>query len=337
MNESFDVVALVEGGAKAVGTMDESRWFDELDTHRESVRAFVATALEADDGAAVAHLGSILWPYWTRRATDGSDWLERSVAAVERSSTPPSEELGLLLYGAGLAAFRRGDNARCRALNQRSLDTGDEAHSALAQARGHVGLSRAAFRDHDWTLGIEHARAAGRVAEASGDKPGVLMAVHMEAEISRAAGDYPGAVPLYERLLSSDREASDIRAEAMELYNLGSVLVQIGELDRAESCLRESLRLADEQREPDQLAYTCLGLAGLAARRNDPATAGRLLGAVEAYFRAAERVLDPAEQIELQSHRNAGESAGQAVFAAAYAAGRALPVRQAAAAYLEAR
>lgn len=336
MNETPDVVALVDWGAEAVGTVDESRWFDELDIHRESVHAFVATALEAADGGAVAHLGALLWPYWTRRAPDGSDWLERSVAAIERSSAPPSEDLGLLLYGAGLAAFRRGDNARCRVLSQRSLDIGAEAHSALAQARAHVGLSRAAFRDHDWTRGIEHARAAGRVAKESGDETGVLMALHMEAEITRADGDYAAAVPLYERLLSSDREAGDVRAEAMELYNLGSVLVQIGELDRAESCLRESLRLAAGQGNPDQLAYTSLGLAGLAARRGDPATAGRLLGAVEAHFSAVAEVLDPAEQVELQSHRTAGESAGQAVFAAAYADGRAMPVGEAAAAYLEA-
>lgn len=330
---SVDVVALLARGAEAVGTEAESRWFDELDDHRRTVDAYVESTLAGDDGAAAAHLGALLWPYWTRRATDGAEWLERVLVAVERTAPPPSEDFALLLYGAGLAAFRHGDNPRSRTLSQQSLDVATDAMSPIAQVRAHVGLSRAAFRDHDWNAGIEHARTAGRIAADCGDEPGALVALHMEAEITRAAGDYAATVPLYERLLSGDRAAGDVRAEAMELYNLGSVLLQVGELDRAGSCLRESLRLADEHADHEQFAYTTLGLAGLAARRAEPAVAGRLLGAVEAYFDAAGVVLDPAEQIELDSHRAAGRSADVEAFEAGFAQGRALSVQEAAASY----
>lgn len=336
MDDTADPVVLVERAVEAVGTADESRWFDELDAERESVDALVTSALAAGDGAAIAHLAALLWPYWTRRATDGADWLERSVAGVERVLTQPSGELALLLYGAGLAAFRRGDNARCRDLSQRSLDAAVEARSARAEALAHVGLSRAAFRDHDWTRGLEHARSAGRIADESGDVAAALMALHMEAEINRAAGEYAEAVPLYERLLEGDRATGDTRAAAMELYNLGSVLVQIGELDRAETCLRESLAVASVH-DPAQIAYTTLGLAGLAARRGDPATAGQLLGSVEAYFDAVGEVLDPAEQLELQSHRAAAESVGRAAFESAYLDGRSIAPRDAAGVYLDTR
>lgn len=323
MDDTADPVELVERGAEAVGTSAESRWFDQLDACRGRVDALVSSALADDDGAAIAHLASLLWPYWTRRATDGADWLERSAAKVERVRLQPSEELALLLYGAGLAAFRRGDNARCRDLSQRSLDVAVEARSARGQALAHVGLSRAAFRDHDWARGLDHARSAGRSANEGGDESAALMALHMEAEIRRAAGEYAAAVPLYERLLEADRAAGDLRAEAMELYNLGSVLVQIGELDRAETCLRRSVALAAGH-DATQTAYAALGLGGLAARRGDPTTAGRLLGSVEAYFDAVGEVLDPAEQLELQSHRAAAESAGQVAFEAAYLDGRSL-------------
>ncbi len=334
VDDTADPAILVGRGAEAVGTADESRWFDELDLERESVDALVASALGAGDGAAIAHLASLLWPYWIRRATDGAAWLERSVAGVERVLAQPSEEVALLLYGAGLAAFRRGDNARCRDLSQRSLDAAVEARSARAQALAHVGLSRAAFRDHDWTRGLEHARSAGRIAAESGDEAAALKALHMEAEINRAAGKYTTAVPLYERLLEGDRATGDVRGVAMELYNLGSVLVQIGELDRAETLLRESLDLAAGH-DRGQIAYTTLGLAGLAARRGDPAAAGRLLGSVKAYFDAVGEVLDPAEQLELQSHRVAAESAGRTVFEAAYLDGRSVAPSDAAAGYLD--
>ncbi len=157
----------------------------------------------------------------------------------------------------------------------------------------------------------------------------------MEAEINRAAGKYTAAVPLYERLLEGDRATGDVRALAMELYNLGSVLVQIGELDRAETLLRESLDLAAGH-DRGQIAYTTLGLAGLAARRGDPAAAGRLLGSVMAYFDAVGEVLDPAEQLEFQSHRVAAESAGRTAFEAAYLDGRSVAPSDAAAGYLDA-
>ena len=336
VDDTADPVALVERAVGAVGTADESRWFDELDAERDSVDALVSSALAAGDGAAIAHLAALLWPYWTRRATDGADWLERSVACVERVLTQASGELASLLYGAGLAAFRRGDNARCRDLSQRSLDAAIEARSARAEALAHVGLSRVAFRDRDWTGGLEHARSAGRIAAESDDEAAALMALHMEAEINRASGEYAEAVTLYERLLEGDRAAGDTRAAGMELYNLGSVLVQIGELDRAETCLRESLAVASGH-DPAQIAYTTLGLAGLAAQRGDPAIAGQLLGSVEAYFEAVGEVLDPAEQLELQSHRVAAKSAGQAAFESAYLDGRSIAPRDAAALYLDTR
>lgn len=333
MGPSDDVAALVERGAEAVGTEAEARWFDDLDEHRRAVDAYVHAALAGDEGATVAQLGARLWPYWTRRAADGAEWLDRAVATVERTAPPASEDLAGLLYGAGLAAFRRGDNARSRTLSQRSLDVATGAQKPVAQARAHIGLSRAAFRDHDWQEGLDHARASGRIAVGCGDESGALMALHMEAEITRAAGDYATSVPLYERLLHGDREGGDVRAEAMELYNLGSVLLQVGDLDRAESTLRESLRLADEHGDVDQISYTTLGLAGLAARRGDRAAAGRLLGAVEAHFAAAGVVLDPAEQVELDSHRTAGGAGDSEAFAAGFAEGSALSVDEAAASY----
>jgi tetratricopeptide (TPR) repeat protein len=321
-----DVAPLIDRGQRVLDGPDEGAWFDELDANRSAVEDHVRSVLAGVDGGAIATLGARLWAYWVRRANDGSDWLERAVGATEATSAPPSEDLAVLLYGAGLAAFRHGDNERCRELSERALRVAERVGSDVGRNRALVGLSRAAFRDHDFTRGIDYAASAGTIAIAADDRNGEILAMHMEAELRRAAGDYSAAAPLYEGLLELDREANAQRAIAMELYNLGSVLLQVGDLNRADSCLRESLRVAIQVHAADLVPYSLLGLAGLAARRGDAVTAGRLLGAVEAHFESEGELLDPAEQIELASHKTAGEAADQTAFTAAHAAGRSTSV-----------
>lgn len=316
------VEALIERGRRAPGGPSEGAWFDELDSNRAEVDAHVRSVLVGGDGNEVATLGARLWPYWVRRATDGTEWLEAATSAAATLHSPPSQDLSLLLYGAGLAAFRRGDNDKSRGLNQRALEVAEAVGSDTGKNRALIGLSRAAFRDGNFSLGADQAAAAGAVAERAGDEEGLTLAMHMEAELRRASGDYGAAIPLYEHLLTLDRSAEDDRAIAMELYNLGSVLLQTGDLDRAESCLRESLDRAVVQQAVGQIPYSLLGLAGLAARRGDARAAGQLLGAVEAHFEAEGEVLDPAEQIELASHKTIGAGADPDAFALAYAGGR---------------
>jgi hypothetical protein len=95
-------------------------------------------------------------------------------------------------------------------------------------------------------------------------------------------------------------------------------------LDDAERHLGAALELSRND-AIDQLPYALLGVAGLAARRGDRTTAGHLLGAVEAHFEGTGEVLDPAEQLELDSHVAIGRSTS-ATFDEARAAGRRLPL-----------
>ncbi len=318
-----DVQDLIAEGSQRVGTAEEGAWFDELDRRRGEVEAVVEEALARRDGGAVVRLGAALWPYSLRRAADGSAWLERVAGATQDEAA--SVELVELRYGAGLAAFRRGDNDVSRRLNEESLDAAAVVGSDRGRSRALIGLSRVAFRDGDYQRGTELAHQAGGIARACGDEAETLLALHMEAELARASGDYAAARPLYERLLEADRATGDDRGLAMELGNLGSVLVQVGELNRAEACLREALHRAVAAGAIDQLPYCLLGLGGLGARRHDPHRAGRLIGAVEAFLDAGGQILDPAEQLELATHVEAGQAAGE-TFDDARAAGRQLTI-----------
>lgn len=314
------VAALIEQGVAAVGAEGEGAWFDELDRRRPEVAAAVDAVLASGDAVEAAQIGRRLWEYWLRRAEDGKERIEQVLAAS--GSAPPSEAAAMVHYAAGLLAFRRGDNERSRTLNLRALELGRQAGSPLGECRALIGLSRAAFRDRDWGAGLEFADDAGTVAAAARDTLGTVQALHMKAEIRRAAGDYDGALPMYDQLLAIDRAEGDRRSISMELYNRGSVLLQLGRLDDAERDLRESIELALEDGMADQLPYCLLAFGGLAARRGDGTTGGQLLGAVEAHFAAEGTVLDPAEQVELDSHLAAGGAADAGAFAGGREAGK---------------
>ena len=149
----------------------------------------------------------------------------------------------------------------------------------------------------------------------------------MRAELTRAQSDYAAAVPLYRQLLAADEAGGDEGSLAMEHYNLGSVLVQAGEFEKARLHLWRSLRLCSAK--PGQLGYTLLGYVGLVARTGDPRTAGQVLGAVQAHFQAIGEVLDPGEALELSTHIAAGQARDAAAFDAGRQAGRGRPLEHA--------
>jgi tetratricopeptide (TPR) repeat protein len=230
-------------------------------------------------------------------------------------------------YREALAAFRRGDNAACRRISEEALAEAAEAGSRRGLALSHLNLSRADFRDGAYASGIEHASAADSEAAACGAHELRITALHMRAELTRAAGDYAVAVPMYEELLAADEARGDEAALAMEHYNLGSVLLQTGELDAARAHLQRSLDLCAAK--PGQLCYSLLGYAGWLVRAGDSRTAGQVLGAVEQHLETIGEILDPAEAVELASHLTAGRLRGAAAFEDGRRAGRSMTLADA--------
>lgn len=194
-------------------------------------------------------------------------------------------------------------------------------------ALSHLNLSRADFRDGFYASGIEHASAADSHAAACGADDLRITALHIRAELTRAAGDYATAVPMYEQLLAADEARGDDAALAMEHYNLGSVLLQAGMLDSARSHLQRSLELCPAK--PEQLRYTLLGYAGWLVRAGDPHTAGKVLGAVEQHLEAIGEVLDPAEAVELASHVTTGRRRDADAFEEGRRSGRSMTLADA--------
>lgn len=300
-----EIAALVGESRAHVGTAEESSWFDRLDGRRGELDDWVGGLFDEDPRVRLVEAAAMLWPYWNRRARNGSNWLRRAYDATLDEA--PSEPLAELRYAAGLAAFRAGDNDLCVEMSAAALRAAESVGSDRERARAHIGLCRAAFRRGDFEGGIALADLADLEAERAGSSDLRTTAMHMRAELTRAHGDYAACVPMYEQLLAADLAAGDTRSLAMEHYNLGSVLVQAGDLDAARPHLTEALRLA-RQNQVDHLHYALLGMAGLLARTGDARLAARLLGAVQAQLDVTGEVLDPAEALELDTHLRAGRA-----------------------------
>jgi non-specific serine/threonine protein kinase len=143
-------------------------------------------------------------------------------------------------------------------------------------------------------------------------------------------GDRRRATALLEEGLALARATGHKHVVALALYRLGHVAMVRGDLGPAAEFFRQSLRVSLELGHEQCLAWNLEGIAGMAHAQGQPAQAARLLGAATALHRATGVLLPPAERADGERITATVRRAmdGQR-FAAARAAGCAMPAAQA--------
>jgi non-specific serine/threonine protein kinase len=140
-------------------------------------------------------------------------------------------------------------------------------------------------------------------------------------------GEYERARALQEESLALKRQVGERQAIGNSLQSLGLIARLEGNVAEAHDRFIAALRLQWEAGERLALPWTLEGLAWVAAARGQAERAARLLGAA-ATVRAASGLTAPVAD-RAQSEQDvaaAREMLGEATFAAAFAAGRALPL-----------
>lgn len=215
------------------------------------------------------------------------------------------------LYRQGLDAFRRGDQAGSRALNEEALELaradGDRGGEALAL----VGLSRVAFRDGDNGRVKDLALAARELARETGDRSAEAAPLHMLAAGTRLTGEYDEARALYLESLELNRSLDNTRMVAIELHNLGHVELHRGDVASAERLFKERQALRDAD-DPYEHAMDAFNDAALAVAHGDPSRAEKSLRDSEETLAAAGVVLDPDDRFELDWLRDRIENGAPA-------------------------
>jgi tetratricopeptide (TPR) repeat protein len=138
-------------------------------------------------------------------------------------------------------------------------------------------------------------------------------------------GEYETARALYEESLAIFRELGDSRGSADALGALGHLAREAGDYAGCAALYRESMALRQSRDDRFAIAHGLEHFAGLARRQQQWERAVRLLGAAESASQALERGLPVAVREEYQRPVDGARSAlGEAAFAAAWKAGRAM-------------
>jgi len=92
------------------------------------------------------------------------------------------------------------------------------------------------------------------------------------------------------------RRGGDTANVARALYNLGAVALEESELGKAGECFAESIDLAREVGDPEDVAWCTIGVAALARERGRVDDARRLLAAIDAMLVSLGAAMKPNEQ-----------------------------------------
>jgi non-specific serine/threonine protein kinase len=155
----------------------------------------------------------------------------------------------------------------------------------------------------------------------------VLLAL---AGVARAEGARAEARRRCAEALAIRRALGDRRGVALVLHDQGALAVEEADAPQAAAHFREGLALFGEVGDRHGMAWCLAGLAGTAAAAGAPARAARLFGAAAPWLPGAAVVVHPVDPAARERALDAVRARlGGAAFAAAWDAGRAMPLEEA--------
>jgi non-specific serine/threonine protein kinase len=254
--------------------------------------------------------------------------LEAGSAILREWSEP--HELAMALFVLSVAAVNQGDDGAALACLEESLElfraVGDRHYYALSLM--HMG--DVALRRGEWAAARTRYEQALSIQQQLGGMWGIAQLLNNLGEVARCEGDYGRAAGFYQESLASFRALGSSGDIARSIHNLGRVAHAQHDEQRARACFTESLRLFQQRGNTRGIIECLAGLAGVVGAQGQIERAVRLLGATAAQFEAIGAAMWPADQIDYQRTVAALRAVlGEAAFAAAWDAGRALTLEQA--------
>ncbi|HEU5104118.1 MAG TPA: tetratricopeptide repeat protein [Roseiflexaceae bacterium] len=260
----------------------------------------------------------------------------QSAAALFESSLVLAREAGepwdvtIALIHVGWAAVMQGDYERgetwlgeCLALCRNQGDWG-----AMAATLGLLGYAARNQRDYARARVLYEEGLA--LFKQLGDKWQIANALNNLGNLAWSQGDYLEAAAYYNESLALYREIGDQSSIALSFCDQGYLAHAQGDDTRAAALLAESLALSHDIGETGLIAYCLRGLGGVAVAQGQPERGARLLSVAEALFDAYGHVMNPTARDEHDREvASTREQLGETAFAAAWQAGRGMPLEQA--------
>jgi len=213
----------------------------------------------------------------------------------------------------GHLSKRSGNQAMAGALFAESLALfrALDDRPGIASTLGFMTLASGGLTD----VAVERALVEESLAlfREMGDTLSIAFRLNTLGLIERRAGDDRAATSHYEEALTLFREVGSKYGIAVVLNNLGHLALHQGDDQRAAALYKEGFALAQALGADNEgIPHILAALGGVAVVRRQPRRAARLFGAMAAWCAA-----------------NNGSQLDEATFAAAWAAGRVLPLEEA--------
>jgi non-specific serine/threonine protein kinase len=308
----------------------------------ETVRQYAAEHLATSGQEAVVRDRHLAWCVALAEAAEPrlwspeqATWLERLDrehdnvrAALEWSVREGrSPTVGLQLAGALWRFwYVHGHLHEGRSWLATALDRAIDASPAI-RARALTGAGTMAKAHGDYAQARTWLEQGLALWHELGNRPGIADCLATLGSIADHQGEYGRAAALYEEALALQRELGDRRGIASSLAYLGHVMERRGDYAQATTLLEEALALQQALGDQWGMATSCEYLGTVIAAQRQWVPAARLLGTAEAVREDIGVPLPPEQQA---GHDQAMRAAlGDEAGAAAWAAGRALPLDEA--------
>ena len=241
---------------------------------------------------------SLLWRFWIDKGhvEEGRKLVVRLLKLP--AAKPRTKMLGLVLYGAGMLAFRQDDTREAERLFEECLSVSREENDAASTVRSLTGLARVALREGNYAKVKSRSEEARRIARSMADEWAETRPLHMLAAATKMEGNFQRAKELYLESLALARKLGDQGLESTELDNLGSVALHTGDISRARDWYRQAGEIMYKQRSMYMLPYLPLHFSMVALEEGKLDRAVKLLGASETLFESSGMTPDPDESVE---------------------------------------
>jgi non-specific serine/threonine protein kinase len=330
-------VTMAEAAMPSWSSPGQTAWLDRFEAEYDNVRAALEWLAEPSRRDTGVRLIGMLWFFWFVHArwTEGLAWLDRALAwsAGERTLARVR-----VLNGAACLALMVGDAQRSLDLGEESLAIGREIDDigAISVADSPLtGLGAAAGMLGDFDRATAYNEAALALCRRLGETVPSAMATASVvltnmALIARTRHDDARTMRLVKHALALQKKLGFTWGSSDSLYILATIADETGNVAQAIELYRESLRLATQSRDPQQILAVLERVSLLSAKAGQPERAARLLGTAERLRERLGRPITPGEQQVVEcSMTLARARLGEAAFSAARSAGRALSPEEA--------
>jgi tetratricopeptide (TPR) repeat protein len=300
----------------------------------DNLRAALRWALAQREAEIAQRLSAAVFAFAQDRTTlsEVRAWLEAALALSDADAASPAsrEARASALGAAGQAALDAGDYERalaCFSANLAVLQSlGDRPRIALAQRMlGLVALLRGDLVEAQTWVAQSLA-----LCQETHEPEGIAWSLYDAGHLAFVRGDLTEAEGLLVESLALLRAQGRPDGVLRALSSMGHVARAQGQLARAATCYRESIAQAPIRRFISDTVFTLEGLAGLIGTLGHVADAAQLFGAVAALRESSGPPLPPVARAAYERDVGALRAQmGEAAFAAAWAAGQAMPLEQA--------